>query len=85
MISLEQAKTIVEQHNDWPPMTDSPKANFLLDVAQKKSMDPVFGESFEASDWEDVKEEYQEEVEIYQRDGVDVEPYSLEQLKKSYL
>lgn len=88
MISLDEAKTIVEEHDSWPPMTDSPRANFLLDVAQRKVMaqpSSVFGDLLQLSDWENVKEDYKREVEAYQSEEVEAEPYTVEQLEKAYL
>jgi hypothetical protein len=82
-MDLETAKTIVENHEGWPPLTDDAKANFLLDVAQNQVMDqpPLFGETLELSDWEDQKERYEQEVEAV----AGFETHSVEELKEKYL
>lgn len=86
--SVEKAKKVIEAHeNDWPPMTENPYVNFLLDIAQQEMMqvsanlDPTL----EVSDWEDVREEYEEEVSVYQRENVSLEPFDAEELAEKYL
>lgn len=53
--SLKNAKQLVEAEyeDNWPPITTDPKVNFLID--QALNIGP--------EDWEDVKKEYEEEVE----------------------
>jgi hypothetical protein len=82
-MDLEEAKTIVENHEGWPPLTDDPKANFLLDVAQNQVMDqpPLFGETLELSDWEDQKRRYKQEVEAV----AGFKTHSVQELKEKYL
>lgn len=84
-MDLETAKTIVENHEGWPPLTDDAKVNFLLDVAQSQVMDqpPLFGETLELSDWEDERERYEQEAEVVGEEKVKV--YSVEELKEEYL
>lgn len=86
MIDLYEAKLIVKNRDDLPPMTDNARANFLIDVAQQKVVmdsDVAMG-AVQISDWEDVKEEYEREVEAYQEDD-DIEPYTVEEIKEMYL
>lgn len=54
--TVEDAEELVnnEYFYDWPPMTSDPKVNFLID--QALGIGP--------EDWEEVKEDYEDEVEI---------------------
>ena len=86
MIDLYEAKLIVKNRDGLPPMTDNARTNFLIDVAQQKVVmdsDVAMG-AVQISDWEDVKEEYEREVEAYQEDD-DIEPYTVEEIKQMYL
>jgi len=84
-MDLEEAKIIVTNHGDWPPLTCNPYVNFLFDVAQRHIVltQSVEG-NMELSDWEDLKEDYEKEVEVIE-DADDIDPYSVEELKEKYL
>lgn len=84
--SVEKAKMVIEKHNSgWPPMTDNPHVNFLLDVAQQEMMDVSASSTLDLSDWEDVREEYERELEAYESEDVDLGPFEAEKLAQTYL
>jgi len=71
--TVEDAEKVVEEKyaDSWPPITTDPKVNFLID--QALSIGPI------NEDWEEVKEEYESEIE-YLSDSEDVEPVDPEEL-----
>lgn len=85
--SVEKAKTVIEEHDsDWPPMTDNPHVNFLMDVAQQEmfGVSASLDSTLQLSDWEDVRKEYERELEAYESEEVDLEPFDAEDLAQKY-
>lgn len=68
---LDDARTALENITAHNPMTWNPWFNFLTDV--------VLG-LMDKDEWEEVKDMYHREVEAYNRDEVDLEPYEVEEL-----
>ena len=54
--TIEDAEKLLDKkyQDDWPPITSDPKVNYLIDQAM--AIGPE-------EDWEDVKDDYENEVE----------------------
>jgi len=74
MDSLEKAKAVVEAKEGWPPMTDDPYFNFLLDVAHQElaESNQLSAEDYNLSDWKAVQGDYEREVEAYKEEGIEL-------------
>jgi hypothetical protein len=86
--SVEKAKTVIEKHDSgWPPMTDDPRVNFLIDIAKQQmyAVSESFDSTPELSDWEDVRKDYEKELEAYESEAVEIEPFDAEALSQKYL
>lgn len=71
MYTLEDARTAIDNADGHNPMTWDARLNFLIDVELGL---------MEEDEWGEEKELYEEEVEAYKRDDVDLEPYDPDEL-----
>lgn len=79
--TVEDAKKLIKNFPGPRPMTTDPRVNFLLDVAAGRLVEGSVDWP-EEKEWDEVKDEYVEEVEAYERDDVDLEPYEVEELEE---
>jgi len=82
MASLKKAKAFVEAKEGWPPMTEDPYFNFLLDVVHQELTEnhQLSAEDYNLSDWKAVQGDYEKEVEAYKEEGIKL--YEVKELEK---
>jgi len=80
MEPIEKAKEIAEASAGWPPMTEDPYFNFLLDVAHQELAEAnhLSAEDYNLSDWKAIRSDYEKEVEAYRKEGIEL--YEVEEL-----
>lgn len=80
MEPIKKAKAIAKASEGWPPMTQDPYFNFLLDIAHQELAENIQleVEDYNFSDWKAVQGKYEKEVEAYREEGIEL--YEVEEL-----